>query len=597
MNIYKERIEQLKTQMRKLDLSYFIIRDADEHNSEYVGDHFKVREYFSGFTGSNGTLLITMDQNYLWTDGRYFIQAINELEETDIVLMKMGEENTPTLLKFLEMHIKKGQIIGFDGRVMPALYAIHIQKTIEQTGGILQDVGDLSESIWENRPEISSNEIFVHPLQYAGQSVEEKIKKIKNHLSKHSAEFLFLSKLDDIMWCFNLRGSDIECNPVGRSYAYITKEEQILFIQEQAVTTELINYFKEKEIRWQAYENVFNFLSNGLGKKKGIACESEVNYRVYDILKKNGNLDDVRQENPVSLWKAIKNETEIKNMEKYFLMDSVSVCRFLYWLAHTEEELDEKKAADFLDDLRSQNKDFFGVSFPTISAYGKNAAMMHYDVNEGKAATIQAKGFLLVDSGGQYKGATTDVTRTIVMGDISEEEKHYFTLVTMGMLRLQNAVFLHGCTGRNLDILAREPLWEQAVDYKCGTGHGIGYFLNVHEGPQSIRWKYVEDSRETVLEAGMLITDEPGVYFEGKFGIRIENTLLIEKKYENSDGTFLKFRPLTYVPIDRKGIQSSWMEGKDIEYLNQYHEQVYRKVSPYLDEKESEWLREVTNAI
>ena len=592
MNQCIKRIADLRETMKRKGLDACLIPGSDDHNSEYVGDYFKVREFFSGFTGSNGTLVVTEDGAYLWTDGRYFIQAEKELEGSDIVLMKTGEKNVPSVPAFLSEQMKPESVLGFDGRMVPASYARQLERICMKKNIVLKDSGDPAEGIWENRPERACKPVYVLDLKFAGESVSEKLERVKKYLKETESDFLFLSSLDDIMWLYNLRGDDVECNPVALSYAYITEESQLLFIQENALTGETKNYLSENRISWRPYDTVFDFLTEETSHKKGIAQKEEISCRIYEILRRNGVKETAG--NPVPLWKAVKNETEIKNMEYYFLLDSVSVCKFIYWLKQNREEPDEIQASGYLDRLRSLNPDFCGLSFPTISAYGSNAAMMHYEAQEGRAAKIRKKGFLLVDSGGQYKGATTDVTRTIVTGELSEEEKKYFTLVAMGMLRLQNAVFLKGCTGRNLDILAREPLWEQGVDYKCATGHGVGYFLNVHEGPHAIRWKYSQNAAEAELEAGMTVTDEPGVYLEGKFGIRTENTLLVREKEENGDGTFLTFTPLTFVPIDLAAIRPDLMEERDKKNLNAYHALVFEKIAPYLEENERLWLKEAT---
>lgn len=593
MNRYQERIRQLQKKMKEAGVQYYLIPSSDFHHSEYVGDYFKVREFFSGFTGSNGTLLVTENRSYLWTDGRYFVQAERELRDTGIILMKMGEKGVPSISEFLREQAETGAVLGFDGRVISASFAKMIRLYCEKKKLQLLDTGDLAEGIWENRPAMPKEPAYELKLCYAGESVEEKHQRIRQYLEEQEADFLFLSRLDDIMWCFNIRGNDIECNPVALSYAFFTRERKVLFLQKEAVTASLESYFQAEKIECLPYETVFDFLKEQITEAKGIAEEAESSVRAAGLL--SGKLvPEDRNLNPVPLWKAVKNNTETENIKRYFLYDSVCVCKFIYWLKHTDEKLDENKAAEYLDGLRAEQKDFVGLSFPTISAYGSNAAMMHYEAKEGCGAGLQKKGFLLVDSGGQYLGATTDVTRTIALGKLTEKEKYYFTLVAMGMLRLQNAVFLKGCTGRNLDICAREPLWQQGVDYKCGTGHGVGCCLNVHEGPQAIRWKYSENAKETVLEKGMLVTDEPGVYFTDEFGIRTENTLLVTEKEENGDGCFLQFEPLTMVPIDVEAVLPELMEKRDLENLNRYHETVYSRISPFLNEKEREWLRKAT---
>jgi Xaa-Pro aminopeptidase len=426
-------------------------------------------------------------------------------------------------------------------------------------------------------------------------TVEEKWSFIREKMQEADAEFLFVSKLDDIMWFLNIRGNDVQCNPVALSYLYILKEELHLFIQLQALSDEVKQYFAKNQVVVHEYNEVFHFLKKQTKGLSGIADKEETSYLAFESLSQNGTALKVR--NPIEGIKAIKSEKELEHIRHFYLLDSVAVCKFIYRMKKEGGGMNEWSAGRLMDSLREEIPGFQGLSFPTICAYGENAAMMHYEATKMSYAKIEAASFLLTDSGGQYLGATTDVTRTIAMGELTQEEKRDFTLVAAGMLRLQAAVFLSGCTGRNLDILARQLLWEQGMDYKCGTGHGVGYFLNVHEGPQGIRWKYVEGMSEAILQAGMLVTNEPGVYKEGKFGIRTENVLLVKEKEKNADGTFLDFEVLTFAPIDLDAIDLSYLEKTDVKKLNNYHALVFEKISPYLNKEEREWLREVTAEI
>ncbi len=588
------RIQKLQNKMKEKNLDYYLIPTSDFHNSEYVGEYFQVREYYSGFTGSNGSLLISEEAAFLWTDGRYFVQADKELAGSGIKLMKMGEKGVPAIADFLAEKTEK-LILGFDGRVLSAAY---VEKIVKKKKNItIAAEEDYAGNLWEDRPTLSCQKAYELPLEYAGETVSKKLQKVREEMKKQQADFLFISKLDDIMWLYNIRGEDVSCNPVALCFALVTEKEAFLFIQNQAVDEKLSSYLEVEQIQTFPYESVYEYLEKSVSGI-GIAPASDTNYRAYRILMNQNRLVDASvNDSPIPLLKAVKNKKEIANIKEYFLLDSVCVCKFMYWLKTTTEKLDELKVAKYLDDLRSTVKDFKGLSFPTISAYGENAAMMHYEACEDSYAGIEKKGFLLVDSGGQYLGATTDVTRTFAMGCLSREEMRFFTLVAMGMLRLQNAVFLEGCTGRNLDILARLPLWEQGIDYKCGTGHGVGCFLNVHEGPHSIRWRYDKDAEETILKPGMTVTDEPGVYFAGHFGIRTENTLLVVDKEENEDGHFLCFESLTFVPIDLDAIDLSVMEKKDIRLLNEYHRNVNEKIAPFLTKEEQMWLADATREI
>lgn len=595
MDIRISRIEALRKEMKIKNIDYYIIPTSDFHNSEYVGDYFKIREWYSGFTGSNGTLLIGEDFAGLWTDGRYFVQAEKELEGSDIELFRLGDEGVPTIPEYIFKNASKGVRIGFDGRILRKFYVDRMLNCCQELEPVLVCDEDIAGRLWTDRPALSKEEVYVLPSEYQGRTIAQKQELVCNKMKEERADFLFVSKLDDIMWFYNIRGADVECNPVALSYLYLTLDNKYLFTQKEAVSPLAAEYLAANDVVIKDYDEVFAFLEKETEGLVGIADVEETSYLAASVIQKRGCI--LPCANPIEKIKAIKTDMEIEQMKHFYLEDSAAVCKFIYHMKKSGIGMTEYEAAEYLDNLRAQISGFKGLSFPTISAYGANAAMMHYEADRENCARIEGKGFLLVDSGGQYLGATTDVTRTIVMGNLTEEEKKYFTLVAVGMLRLQNAVFLSGCTGRNLDILAREPLWELGMDYKCGTGHGVGFFLNVHEGPHSIRWKYVKDIVETVLEEGMIVTDEPGVYLQDKMGIRTENVLLIKKKEQNIDGKFLTFEPLTYVPIDLEAIDTAYLEPSDIRKLNEYHALVFDKISPYLNKEEREWLRNVTRAI
>ena len=613
----REQISILRQEMEKNGIDWYMVTTADYHNSEYVSDYFKCREWLSGFTGSNGTLLVSRDVAYLWTDGRYFVQAAIELESSGIKLMKMGEENVPKIKEYLEKHMKPGEVLGFDGKTCNADYINSIYEFIGRDKTLKYDI-DLCDIIWKDRPKLNCSKAYVIGTEFTGESYLNKIKRVRDYLEKYNCQYLFLSKLDDIMWLFNIRGEDVDYNPVVLSYACISKDDCYLFIQNEAVTQEFSLYAKINNIVLKDYFEVYSFLEDNFREDKNFntvdsvepnicADLKQINYCVYGLLKGKTNIID--SVNPTTIFKATKNATEIENMREFFLLDSVAVCRFLYRIdmrvkalekkeypgEYLKDEngniLSEKTAEKLIDELRSQIPGFKGLSFTTISAYGSNAAMMHYEAGDDGGALLKNEGLLLVDSGGQYLGATTDVTRTIVLGNISDEEKRDFTLVLKGMLNLMNTQFIKGCTGRNLDIIARAPLWKNGMDYKCGTGHGVGCFLNVHEGPHSIRWRYIENSHETQLEPGMVVTDEPGVYKEGRYGIRTENTLLVVEGDKTDDGTFLKFEPLTLVPIDLRAVDMSLLEREDIRQLKDYQSLVVNSVSEHLTEEEAKWLK------
>lgn len=588
-DIIKGRIKALRSAMAEAGITAWYITTADFHNSEYVSDYFKVREFFSGFTGSNGDLLVTEDSAGLWTDGRYFVQAEKELEGSGITLFKMGEENVPTVLKYIENDLGEGDTLGFDGKTVTAAFGKKLKKIAEKQNFSIRYKKDITEGIFD-RPAFPVSPAEVLNEELTGESVKSKLERVREKIGEEGADALFLNKLDDIMYLFNIRGNDVECNPVIMSYAYISMDRSVLFIQNGAVNPRLESHLRESGTEIRDYLTVDLFLKELEFGTKVMADPEQMNYRFYKMLKKQtGGV--INGKNPTALMKAVKNKTEIENMRKIYLKDSLALTRFILKISKSaDSEYTEMDAADLLLSLRKEIPEFRDLSFPTISAYGENAAMMHYEPGHDHEVPVQKKGFLLVDSGGQYNGGTTDVTRTIVMGELTEEEKHDYTLTACSMLRLMNAKWLSGCTGRNLDILARERMWNEGMDYKCGTGHGVGYILNVHEGPHNIRWKATENEAE--LKPGMAVTDEPGVYKAGKYGIRIENVLLVKEDEKTTDGQFLSFENLTFAPIDDKGIDRSIMSEKEIEMYRRYQGEVYESLEGYLSDEEKRELRE-----
>lgn len=597
MNRYQQRIHSLQSRMQEQGIDYVIIPTGDYHNSEYVCSFFEIREFYSGFTGSNGTLVVTADQALLWTDGRYFIQAEKELSGSDIILCRMMEENVPTIAEYIAQNIREGQKIGFDGRILSIAFILdslcqEVQTKRGFTPELVYDF-DPAEGIWIDRPKMPARPVFLLPHELTGRTVKEKLAEVCDRLeqSEKQSEGLFLSKLDDIMWLYNMRGNDIECNPVAMSYAYVSREESILFLQESVITDEIKTYAATEGFRLLPYQEADTFCTSLKGHRI-LLDEIYTSYSFYvRMCQKN---EVIFGTNPTTEMKAVKNETELAALRKAYHADSVAVTKFIYWIkqqaGNMMQGLDEYTAGAYLDNLRAQIPGYIELSFPTICAYGANAAMMHYEATETDHADLRQEGFLLVDSGGQYMGGTTDVTRTISLGALTHEMKEHFTYVLKGMLALQNACFLYGCTGRNLDILAREPLWKHGIDYKCGTGHGVGFILNVHEGPQGIRWKYNPKQLETTMEEGMLVTDEPGVYMEGSHGIRTENVLLCQKKEKTGDGQFMHFEVLTLAPIDRDAILPELLSKEEMEELNEYHRRVFKDISPYLSADERKWL-------
>lgn len=596
----KERLAALKAAMKEADIDCYIIPTSDYHNSEYVSEYFMVRKYFSGFTGSAGTLVVLKDKAALFTDGRYFIQAAKQLQGSDITLMKMGEPKVPTLEEYVRQELKEGENIGFDGRVITAGDGLAFEKTAVEKGGKVIFHLDLAEKIWKDRPALLFTPVFVLKEEYSGESCDDKLKRLREKMKEEGAAVHLLTTLDDIAWLFNLRAKDVESCPVLLSYAVITMDEAILFAGERAFDETVRKYLAEHHITLKPYDDFYTYVADLVKtgpKEKLLVCENRINYR---LKKELGDAVIVDRANPTTLMKAVKNSTEQENLRKVHLMDGVAVTKFMYWLKTNvgKVPMTEVSASDYLESLRGSNPTYIEPSFATICAYGANGAIIHYTATPESYSEIQAKGMLMVDSGGHYYEGSTDITRTFVLGEITEEMRQHFTLVARAMLRLKSTKFLYGCKGVNLDLAAREVFWEKGLDYKHGTGHGVGYLLNVHEGPNSFRYKVLPGSdNDWIFEEGMVTTDEPGIYIEGSHGVRIENELLCRKGENNEYGQFMEFEDLTYVPIDLDGLDVSAMENSEIQVLNRYHRTVYEKLAPFFDGEELEWLKNATREI
>jgi len=599
----KNRLAQLRKKMKASGIDYYMIPTSDFHNSEYSADYFKTREYFCGFDGSNGTLVVSAKEAGLWTDGRYFIQADNQLAGTGVTLYKMGEEGVPSIEEYLFEKMSVGESLGFDGRVVSADIGESLEKKLKDKKTELKIDKDLAEDVWDDRPELPCHDVYVLPDELCGKSFKEKLKDVRETMNKYGTSIHLLSKLDDIMWLTNLRGNDVECNPVALSYAIITNDMFILFVQNKEVTDEVRAYCETNDIVLKDYEEYAEYMSELVFTGNVLFDKRNTNFLTYKLLTDKAieaGYKTVDRKDPTELMKAVKNETELKNIREVYLRDSAKLTEFIYWVKENVGKIPmtEYSAAMKLDGMRAELPGFIELSFPTISAYNANAAMAHYEATEDNAAEVKAKGMLLVDSGGTYMGGTTDVTRTIVVGEISDEIKKHYTATVSGMLELANAVFKDGCTGRNVDIYARRHLWDMGIDYNHGTGHGIGYMLNVHEGPHGIRWRYVEGASEAVLKPGMIVSDEPGVYIEGSHGIRIENIVEVVDRLENEYGKFYGFEHLTYVPIDLDAIDTKFMKTEAKNLLNEYHKKVYDRIAPLIkDENVKSWLKKATRAI
>lgn len=601
--VIKGRLSALRKAMEANGVDYYMMPTSDFHNSEYSADFFKVREYFCGFDGSNGTLVVGQDFAGMWTDGRYFIQAENQMKGTGVDLYRMMEPGVPTISEFLEKNMKEGQTLGFDGRVISTSIGEDLEKKLSKIGAALKIDKDLAEEIWTDRPSLPCHDMYVLSDELCGKSFAEKLSDVRKKMEEYGTKVFLLSKLDDIMWLTNLRGNDVECNPVALSYAYITMDEFILFVQEKEVTAEVKAYCDKVGITLKDYHEITAFLEGISFSGDMLYDKRNTNFLIFKTMlgrAKESKVELKNEKNPTELMKAIKNDTEIKNIREVYLKDSAKLTEFIYWVKKNvgKVPMTEYTAAMKLDGMRAEIPGFIELSFPTISAYNANAAMAHYEAAEDNAAEVKAEGMLLVDSGATYEGGTTDVTRTIVVGEISEEIKKHYTATVAGMLQLAACKFLHGCTGRNVDIYARQPLWDIDIDYNHGTGHGIGYMLNVHEGPHNLRWRYAQGVDEALLEPGMIVSDEPGVYIEGSHGIRIENIVEVVKRGENSYGQFLGFEHLTYVPIDLDAIDTKYMKPENVELLNAYHKAVYERLLPLIqDEDIRAWLKDVTREI
>ncbi|MDU2686817.1 MAG: aminopeptidase P family protein [Paeniclostridium sordellii] len=594
----KERLAKLREYMSEKNIDAYIIPSSDNHQSEYVGDHFKCREFISGFTGSAGTVVVTMEEAGLWTDGRYFIQAEKELEGSTIKLFKMGEEGVPTTEEYLYEYLKDGKTLGFDGRVICAKEGINLEKKLAKKNIKIVYDYDLVGMIWNDRPALSTAKAFLLDVKYAGETFSSKLNRVRESMKEKNVNVHVITTLDDIAWLLNIRGGDVKFNPVVLSYALITLDKVYLFVDESKLNEEILNELSKENVEIKPYNDIYEFIKT-LDKNDRILLDStKINYAILNNIP--SEVEKVDEFNPTMFMKAQKNPIELENIRNSHVKDGVAFTKFMYWLKNNvgKIEISELSASKKLEDLRREQEGFIEPSFGTIAGYRDHAAMMHYSVTKESDAKLEASDLFLIDSGGQYFDGTTDITRTIALGKINDELKKHFTAVARGMINLSMAKFLYGVRGYNLDILARRPMWNMGIDYKCGTGHGIGFLLNVHEAPNGFRWRIIPDRFDSaVLEEGMVTTNEPGIYVEGSHGIRTENELVVRKAEKNEYGQFMEFEVVTLAPIDLDAIDPEEMNKEEKAYLNWYHELVYNKVSPFLTEDEKAWLKEYTKAI
>lgn len=592
-----ERLEKLRELMKTNGMTAYYIPSSDFHDSEYVEDYFRCRAYISGFTGSAGTLLVTEDFAGLWTDGRYFVQAKKQLKDQGVELMRMGAEGVPTILEFLKDKLPEGGVLGLDGRVVNTGAGRELEAVVKAKNGSLAIGKDLVDEVWADRPQLNAPEVWILGVEYAGESAESKAARLREKMAEYGASVHVLSGLDDIAWLLNIRKTSPDGNMLPTAHVIVTADSLRLFMDDASLSEEVKAYLKENHVELMPYGDIYGVVSE-LRSEVILLEPNKVNFALYSAIDAGNRI--VEAMNPTSLMKAEKNPVEIENLRKAHLKDGVALTKFIYWIKKNvgKIELTETEAAERLEEFRKEQEGYICPSFDTISAYGSNAAMCHYHATKEEESKIEAKGFYLVDSGAQFYEGTTDVTRTIAVGPLSEREKRDFTLVLMGHLRLANAKFLHGCRGMNVDYLARGPLWEHYMDFNHGTGHGVGYLSTVHERPNGIRWKIVPERMDScVLEEGMLTSNEPGLYIEGSHGIRTENLLICHKAEKNIYGQFMCFETMTFAPIDLEAVDISIMDPSDVRLLNRYHRQVYEKLSPYMNEEELAWLKEATREI
>lgn len=593
-----DRLRAFRARMEEENMAVVIVPTADSHASEYLADHFKTRQWLSGFTGSAGTLVVGREEAALFTDGRYFIQAERQIAGTGITLMRMGTAGVPTVEQYVCSLAKAGESCGVDFSVISSHFAADMSDMLAGREIALRDTGDWFETLWTDRPAMPTDPVYLLEEKYTGMSVSAKLAAIREVMAKAGADMHVVNVLDDIAWTLNVRGSDVHCTPVVMSYLLIGREDAIWFVDTQKVSESVREALFSEGVYLREYGEITAALE---AIEPGTSVMVDGRKLTANLCAALADTNIIQHENPAFRLKAIKNDVELDNLRAAHVKDGLAVTRLMYWLKQNAGKvpMDELSVTDRLLALRREQEHFISTSFDTICAYRENAAMMHYKATEETTTRIEAKDLLLIDSGAQYLEGTTDITRTFAMGEVDREQKEHFTAVLCGMLNLQNAKFLHGVTGIGLDILARGPMWDLGIDYRCGTGHGVGYLLSVHEGPNAFRWyKSPTRNEDTVMEAGMVTTDEPGIYIEGSHGIRIENELVCKKLEMNEYGQFMGFEAITCAPIDLDAMIPEQMNRRQREWLNAYHAFVLEKLEPLMaSEDERAWLRHATRAI
>ncbi|MCD8325217.1 MAG: aminopeptidase P family N-terminal domain-containing protein [Lachnospiraceae bacterium] len=591
-----ERIQALRAEMKKAGVDYYIVPSADFHQSEYTGQYFAARRFITGFTGSAGTALIMEKEAYLWTDGRYFIQAAQQLAGSPITLMKSGEPEVPTMDDFLKEHVKEGQTIGFDGRVVSKGQGTEYAEIAEKNGASISCGEDLIDNIWEDRPALPHKPAFHLDIQYTGETTASKLARIRGEMEKEGADVHVLTTLDDICWTFNFRGDDIAYFPLVLCYCIITMDHANLYMDADKADEKMLEDFAANNVTIRPYNDIYQDIQKLTASQTLLLDPRRVNYALYNLIP--ADVKKVEKRNPEMLMKAVKNETEIANIRQAQIKDSVAHVRFMKWLKENvgKEKITEISASDRLDEFRAQMGNFLRPSFGPISSYGEHGAIVHYSSTPETDVELKPGALYLTDTGAGFYEGSTDVTRTYALGEVPQIMKDHFTLVAISNLSLANVKFKEGACGENLDYEARRPFWERNLDFNHGTGHGVGYLLNIHEGPAGFHWRIREGAYEP-LQEGMVITDEPGIYIEGSHGIRLENEVLVRKGEKNSYGQFMYLETLTLIPFDLDAINPELMSEREKGWLNDYHRKVYETLSPMLTEEERQWLARYTREV
>lgn len=591
-----ERIAKLRALMAEKGIDAYVVPTADFHQSEYVGEHFKARKYITGFSGSYGTAVICQDDAGLWTDGRYFFQATNELEGSGVRLMKMFVGDTPSVTEYLADKIPEGGKVGFDGRVLSMDEGKEYEDALSPKNISIDYEEDLIDQIWEDRPPLSDKPAFFLEEKYSGESSAHKLERVRKIMKDNGATVHIIASLDDTGWLLNVRGDDIDFFPLLLSYSIVRMDSVDLYVDETKLNDRILEEFKKVNVTLHPYNDIYEDIKKLDASETALIDPMKMNYALY----KNIPCKIVEAANPTILMKAMKNDVELENIKEAHIKDGIAITKFMYWIKtrYDKEDITELSSADKLTSLRAAQEGYIRDSFEPLCAFADHAAMMHYSPSKETDVVLKEGAMFLNDTGGGYYEGSTDITRTFILGSIDQDMKKYFTAVVRAMMNLSRANFLYGCHGYNLDVLVRQPIWDLNIDFQCGSGHGVGYLGNVHEPPTGFRWYVVPSKNEHhQLEEGMVITDEPGIYEDGKFGIRIENEFIVRKGELNKYGQFMHFETITFAPIDLDGIDLEEMTKSEREWLNTYHKDVYEKIGPHLTDEEREWLKEYTRAI